>query len=120
MPFAVDEAAIVAKGGFDQDKPPLKQIPFMAFPMVVYKHPRKAFIETRQRINGQEEIVIERTNHISMVVQNEAELEQRLAEGWRKDPYILPDEFPSPLNDLYDEAPVKKHRESRATDHGRE
>ena len=123
MPFQVDEVAIVAKGGFDQDKPPLKQIPYYEFPKVVYKHPRKPFIETKQRINGQEEIVIVRTNHISRVIGNplephtkadatpaeKAELEQALAEGWRLDPYVMPDEFPNAYNDLYDEAPKKKH-----------
>lgn len=81
---------------------PVKQIPHLEFPRIVYKHPTKAFREVEHR-NAQHEIVeIERVQaeHLTREVRDEKELEAALADGWVKEQYI-PKPLPDRNADLY-------------------
>lgn len=69
---------------------PVKQIPHLEYPRVVYKHPKKAHMEIQHR-NDRFEIVgteVVPTAHKTKIVNNESELNEALAKGWRKEPYI--------------------------------
>jgi len=114
MPLTIDEEAF--KGGkilsLDLSKPqgpvgatgsvasgglPVKQIPFLEWPRVVYLHPNEPTKVVTHR-NDKFEVVGEevvQTEHLTRVVQNATELEALLNEGWVKEPYI-----PKPLPDV--------------------
>lgn len=69
---------------------PVKQIPHLEFPRVVYMHPNNPLQEIEHR-NDKFEVVgteVLPTEHLTKVVSNDAELEAALAEGWVKEPYI--------------------------------
>jgi len=86
---------------------PVKQIPHMEYPRVVYMHPNEPFQEIEHR-NDRFEVVstdIVPTEHLTKVVNNEAELKAALEEGWVKEPYI-PKPAPSATSSLY--GPKKK------------
>jgi hypothetical protein len=110
MPFAIHDAAVkkqmnwnvragqevapdplpenwsgTASGGL-----PVKQIPHMDFPRVVYMHPNEPLQEIEHR-NDKYELVgteVVPTEHLTKTVNNEAELKAALEEGWVKEPYI--------------------------------
>ena len=69
---------------------PVRQIPFREFPRVVYLHPVKPYWEKEHRNTRHEVVEVERvpSEHESKLVHNQAELEQALADGWLKEPYI--------------------------------
>lgn len=71
MPFEIDEDAMKEKKTVDIDKIPVKQIPFMEFPKVLYLHPKDKSLE-----------------HRSKVVKDAEEQKAALAQGWREKPHI--------------------------------
>ncbi len=69
---------------------PVKQIPHLEFPRVLYMHPNEPF-EIVEHRNDKFEIVSTDTvptEHLTKVVNNEAELKAALEEGWVKEMYI--------------------------------
>lgn len=118
MPYAVDESRLrdtipgqanpsgeTVLVRLDPHKPPVKPIPHMEFPRVVYKHPNEPFTTTEHR-NARHELVDEEiipSEHLSKVVACEAHLQsagvqgicrdcqkalkEALEEGWVLEPY---------------------------------
>lgn len=86
---------------------PVKQIPHLEFPRVVYMHPKKTHKQIEHRNDKFEVVGIEvvPTIHKTKLVNNEAELKQALAQGWRKEPYI-PAPPPSTEDGVYDDDEV--------------
>lgn len=81
---------------------PVKQIPHLEFPRVIYRHPNEPYVEIKHK-NDRHEIVSTEyvaTEHQTKAVRNEAELKAALAQGWVKEPYI-PETPPSDNDDLY-------------------
>ena len=113
MPFAIDEEKMVtdplqAKPGaqplvqLDPAKPPVKVIPHLEFPRIVYKHPKEPFYKVEHR-NAQREVVdveFRPAEHKTLKVNDAKELAAALKEGWVKEPYIAP-EAKDPNSDLY-------------------
>lgn len=69
---------------------PVKQIPHLEFPRVLYLHPNEPFEEIEHK-NDKFEIVSTEfvaAEHLTKTVNNEAELKAALADGWVKEPYI--------------------------------
>ncbi len=87
----------------DPHHPPTKVIPHLEFPKVVYKHPLEPF-RTIEHRNARHELVEEEvvaTEHLTMKVENKAELEKALKAGWVLEPYI-PQTPPDPTESLYE------------------
>lgn len=81
---------------------PVKQIPHLEFPRVVYLHPNEPFEEIEHK-NDKFEIVsteLVATEHLTKTVNNETELKAALADGWVKEPYI-PKPAPAKNSGLY-------------------
>ena len=110
MPFAIHEEAVKKQMSHIVGRPqeqvpevlpenwqgtigqglPVKQIPHLEFPRVIYMHPNEPLQEIEHR-NDKFELVgteVVPTEHLTKLVQNEAELDAALAEGWVKEPYI--------------------------------
>ena len=116
MPFAIDEDRMITDptkrkpgieplASLDPAKPPVKQIPHMEFPRVVYKHPAEPFKKIEHR-NAHHEVVDVETvpaEHLTRVVADEKELKRAIAEGWVTKPYV-PQAPPDPNAELYDAA----------------
>ena len=88
---------------------PVKQIPHMEFPRVVYMHPNEPYHEIEHR-NDRFELVgteVVPTEHLTKHVNNATELAAALEEGWVKEAYI-PKAPPSKTTSLY--GPKKKAR----------
>ena len=109
MPFTVDVEAMTDRPGkpaivsMDPAKPPVKQIPHMEYPRVVYLHPKEPYKIIIHR-NTQHEIVEEEripSEHLTRVVNDAKELAQALKDGWVKEPYISQPP-PDPNAHLYD------------------
>lgn len=110
MPYAVDEEKLDSKKRYDVSAPPnspsglpMKQIPLMEFPRVVYKHPTEPWRKIEHR-NAQHEIVQIETlpaEHIARMVHDEKELNRAVKEGWQKEPYV-PKAPEDPNAGLYD------------------
>lgn len=114
MPFAIDEEKMQTdiarmKPGskplvaMDPAKPPIKTIPHMEFPMVVYKHPKEPFKKIEHR-NAHHEIVEVETlpaEHLTRIVNDKRELEAATKEGWVRKPFIAPAN-PDPNAGLYE------------------
>lgn len=69
---------------------PVKQIPYLEFPRVVYMHPNEPFQEIEHR-NDKFEVVstdLVPTEHLTKTVNNETELQAALADGWIREPYV--------------------------------
>lgn len=69
---------------------PVKYIPQLEFPRVLYMHPNEPLQEVEHR-NDKFELVgteVLPTEHLTKVVNDEAELNAAVDEGWLKDPYI--------------------------------
>jgi len=81
---------------------PVKPIPFMEFPMAVYRHPLKPYREIVHRNARFEVVGIEhvQAEHLVRMANSQAELDALLAKGWTKTPYI-PVPLPDPNEDLY-------------------
>jgi|SRR5437899_12742806 len=118
-PFTIDEERMQSKPkpgedtsiliSLDPHKPPVKSIPHMEFPRIVYKHPREAFTTIEHR-NARHEVVEEEvvpTEHLTMSVKDKTELEKALKSGWLKEPYI-PETPPAKTESLYDGEPKKQ------------
>ena len=76
--------------GTDNGGLPVRQIPHLEFPRVVYMHPNEPFQEIEHR-NDKFELVgteVIPTEHLTKVVNNDTELKAALEEGWTKEPYI--------------------------------
>jgi hypothetical protein len=97
MPFAIDEAKFAKQDTLDMSAPqgtahglPVMSIPHMEYPRCIYKHPAEPFRKVLHR-NAMREIVQTEmlpTEHLTCAVQNEEELDAKLAEGWVLEPYI--------------------------------
>lgn len=110
MPFTIHEAAVkkqmsVIVGRPQEQVPeilpenwqgtigqglPVRQIPHLEFPRVMYMHPNEPLQEIQHR-NDKFELVgteVVPTEHLTKVVNDEAELQAAIAEGWVKEPYI--------------------------------
>lgn len=110
MPFAIHEEAVKKQLNWNVSRPqeavplelpsnfagtpggglPVKQIPHMEFPRVVYMHPNEPLQEIKHR-NDKFELVgteVVPTEHLTKVVNNEAELNVAMEEGWVKEPYV--------------------------------
>lgn len=124
MPFTVDNdqlnqtseamQRIMAKGQtpvvmLDPAKPPTVQIPHMEFPRILYKHPNEPFRKVLHR--NHDHIVVHeetvQTEHMTMAVADQKELDQAITSGWTTKPY-MPEPLPDPLAGLYDEKPNKR------------
>lgn len=112
MPFTVDEDRMQNKTGenpilsLDPHKPPVKEIPHMEFPKVVYKHPKEPFMTIEHR-NARHELVEEEvvpTEHLTLKVENKAELEKALKQGWVLKPFIPPP-LPDKKANIYGDKP---------------
>lgn len=93
-PFFRDGVEIKPLMQMENNNPPLKQIPHMDFPRVVYKHPNEPFMEIEHR-NAKFEVVgieVVSAEHLTMKVADETALKAALKDGWVKEPYI-----PAPL-----------------------
>lgn len=99
MPFAIDEEKFKDRLSLDMSQPhnpatgiPVKQIPILEYPRLVYKHPSEPFKTVLHR-NAKHEIVHEEivpTEHIYKRIENQKELAIALKEGWVEKPYIAP------------------------------
>lgn len=111
-PFAIDEDRMQSKPTPGQDsqvlvsldphKPPVKPIPHMEFPRVVYRHPLEPFTTIEHR-NARHELVEEEvlaTEHLTMSVADKKELDKAIKEGWTTEPYIQ-QALPNRKPDLY-------------------
>lgn len=108
-PFAIDEDRFKTQTSLDMSRPPntpqglpLKQIPVLDFPRVLYKHPVKPFRKVQHR-NTKHEVVEEEfvaAEHLTCAVNNKDEMEAKLKEGWVKHPYIQ-QPLPDPDASLY-------------------
>lgn len=81
---------------------PVRQIPHLEFPRVVYMHPNEPYQEIEHR-NDRFEVVstdLVPTEHLTRIVKNESELQEALESGWVKEPYI-PKAAPSKAEGLY-------------------
>jgi hypothetical protein len=110
MPFAIHEEAIKKQMSHIVGRPqeqvpevlpenwqgtvgqglPVKQIPHMEYPRVVYMHPNEPYQEIEHR-NDKFELVgteVIPTEHLTKVVKNDTELDAALADGWVKEQYI--------------------------------
>ncbi len=110
MPFAIHEEAVKKQMSYIVGRPqeqvpetlpenwqgtagqglPVKQIPHMEFPRVVYMHPNEPLQEIEHR-NDKFELVgteVVPTEHLTKIVHNETELKAAVEEGWVKHPYI--------------------------------
>ena len=88
---------------------PVKQIPIIEYPKVVYLHPNEPTRKIVHR-NLNHEIVEEElipTEHLTKMVQNEAELKAALEEGWCERPYI-PAVPEKPDSGLYGPRKIRK------------
>lgn len=81
---------------------PVKQIPHLEFPRVVYMHPNEPFQEIEHRNDKFELVGTETvpTEHLTKVVNSEHELKAALEEGYVKEPYI-PKPAPAKNSGLY-------------------
>lgn len=108
MPFTVDEAKLQGKEEsklltLDPAKPPVIAIPHQQFPRVVYKHPSEKFTTIEHR-NTRHEVVEEEvvaTEHLTLLVADQDELDKALGNGWVLEPYI-PETPPARNAHLYD------------------
>lgn len=110
MPYTIDEEKFRKQTSFDVSQPhntatgiPVKQIPYLEFPRVVYKHPKEPF-RTIEHRNAQHEIVqteMVLAEHLTMLVNDQKELDRALKQGWVKEPYI-PQAVVDPNAGLYD------------------
>jgi hypothetical protein len=111
MPAEIDEEKFASQETLDLSRPqgtpqglPVRQIPHQEYPRVVYKHPNAPFyVEEHRNVNH--EVVqreVKSAEHRTHVVGTKTEHEQKLADGWRNEPYIqlAP---PDPMDDLYGE-----------------
>lgn len=97
MPFTIDVEKMNKQASYDVSAAPnsptgipVKQIPILEFPRVVYKHPKQDFRTILHR-NNKHEVVHEEVvpaEHMSKLVNDRKELEAALKEGWHKEPYI--------------------------------
>lgn len=109
MPFTIDEEKFKKQNSFDVSAPqnsptgiPVRQIPVIEFPRVVYKHPAEPF-RTVQHRNAKHEVVHEEhlpAEHLTKAVNDSKELAAALKDGWVKEPYI-PQAPPDPNDHLY-------------------
>lgn len=127
MPFTIHEAAVKKQMTYIIGRPqeaapevlpenwqgtsgqglPVKQIPHMEYPRVIYMHPNEPLQEIEHR-NDKFELVgteIVPTEHLTKVVENEAEFKVAMEEGWIKEPYV-PKAAPPKAPGLY--GPKKK------------
>src|SRR6185437_12988538 len=102
-PFAIDEEKIKEKQAMDLNNPPVRSIPFQEYPRLVYKHPKRPFREVKRRdaAGNTVEVTYEPSEHKYKSVSSQAEFEQALKDGWRKEPYVASG-VPDPLDELYD------------------
>ena len=110
MPFTVDEVQLNDKKRYDVSAAPnspsglpMKQIPHLEFPRVVYRHPTEPYKIIIHR-NAQHEIVQEErvpAEHLTRSIADAKELAQALKDGWVKEPYVIP-AMPDPNANLYD------------------
>lgn len=77
MPQTIDEAKMLDKGkgnqSFDINQPPMKNIPHMEFPKVMYLWPKDKKLSPTSR---------------TLVVQDAKEEKAMLAKGWRNAPHV--------------------------------
>jgi hypothetical protein len=71
MQQQVDQETIDTKKVLDIAKPPMKDIGFVKFPQLVYKHPKDKAKE-----------------HKALKVENQAELDKALKDGYKEKPHI--------------------------------
>ena len=116
MPYTVDEEKMnpapprpgePAKKllSLDPAHPPVKPIPHMEFPRVVYTWPKEPFKLIEHRNANHELVQTERVpaEHLTRLVNDEKELKKAMAEGWVKEPYVAPPP-PDPNANLYEAA----------------
>jgi hypothetical protein len=92
---------------------PVKEIPHLEFPRVVYLHPNRPFRELEHRDTNHRLVDTELvpTEHVTKIVNTEAELKAALADGWQTKAYI-PSAPEKTDADLYG-TPSKKKGESK-------
>lgn len=109
MPQTVDFEKMKTQMTFDVSAPtnsptgiPMKQIPVIEFPRVVYKHPTEPFRTVIHR-NAKHEVVQEEivpSEHLTMTVLDADALKAATKAGWVTKPY-LPQTPPDPDANLY-------------------
>ena len=87
----IDEEVMKDLKILDINKPPVKDIPYMPFPKVVYMHPKD-----------------KSQYHRAKKVHDEKELQAALKQGWRKEPHIPVSSTEPELADFEADIPVKE------------
>jgi hypothetical protein len=108
-PFKRDGIEVLPLLQMEGNNPPVRLIPHMEYPRVVYKHPNEPFTEVEHRndkfeLVGTETVV---TEHLTKLVASETELKAALEHGWVKEPYIMKS-MPDPKAHLYETRKAKK------------
>jgi hypothetical protein len=104
----IDDNKMSSKSGaelivsLDMAKPPTREIEFLEFPRVIYKHPKEPFVKIEHRNNMKELVFTELVpaEHLTRIVNSKAELEKAMKDGWVKDPYV-PQAAPSSTDANY-------------------
>jgi hypothetical protein len=89
MPRAIDDEAFGELKTLDINNPPTKNIPYAAYPKVVYLHPKD---KTKQ--------------HMSKVVESPEEFEAAQSQGWKTTPHAPV----AVVEDLSEKFEVEAHR----------
>jgi len=110
MPRTIDDEALSKRMTLDVSAPdgsitglPMKSIPHMEFPRVIYRHPKEPYRKIEYR-NAQHEVVDVETvpaDHQTKLVADDKELKAALKDGWVLKPYI-PVPPPDPNAALYE------------------
>jgi len=94
MPFEIDEEVMRKSLSVDYAHPPMRTIPFLAFPAMVFKHPKEPY--RKEIVDGKSVKIANEA--LTAVVQDQEELDAKLAEGWTQKMYVPPAP-PSPAQD---------------------
>lgn len=86
MPYEVDEEAMRKALSVNFSNPPVRPIPFLAFPAMVFKHPKEPF--RKEMVDGKSVQVANEA--LTQIVQDQEELDKALSEGWTQKMYVAP------------------------------
>jgi len=88
MPYTIDEAAFTAGKNIEAQRPPVKQIPHLEYPKMLYLHPKD-----KQR------------DHRTVLVNSAEEEKKYRDQGWRTTAHVpagapvVPDDFEADLGE---------------------
>lgn len=96
MPFEVDEEAMRSALSVNYANPPMRSIPHLDFPAMVFKHPKTPF---RSEVENGKSVKVA-NEALTRVVKDQEELDAALAEGWTQKIYVAP-VVPNPNDKIY-------------------